>query len=78
MIHLHFAMQYDEIYELAGVDVPLNDLKEEEGAKLDIADAVVFGGVPRLALTISRFSSSLLSPSERVLWTLLVVLTFMT
>ena len=49
------------------MDMPLNDLKEGEEAKLDIADAVVVGGVPRLALTISRFSSSLLSPSERVL-----------
>ena len=60
-------MQYDEIYELAGVDVPLNDLKEEEGAKLDIADAVVVGGIPTLTLTMSKFSSSLLSPSGRVL-----------
>ena len=60
------------------MDMPLNDLKKGEGAKLDVADAIVDGGVPRLALTISRFSSSLLSPSERVLLALLVALTFMT
>ena len=58
--------------------MPLNDLKEGEGAKLDTADAVIVGGVPRLALTISRFSSCLLSPSERGLLALLVELTFMT
>ena len=59
------------------MDVPLNNLKEGEEAKLDIVDAVVVGGIPTLALTMSRFSSSLLSPSGRVLWTLLVALTFM-
>ena len=47
--------------------VPVNDLKAGEEAKLDIVDAVVVGGIPTLALTMSRFSSSLLSPSERVL-----------
>ena len=57
--------------------MPINDLKKGEGVKLDVVDAIVDGGPPGLALTISKLSSCLLSPSERGLLALLLEVTFM-
>ena len=57
--------------------MPINDLKKGEGVKLDVVGTIVDGGPPGLALTISKLSSCLLSPSERALLALLVEVTFM-
>ena len=37
----------DEVMELVDVDMPINDLKEEEGVKLDAAGTIVDGGPSR-------------------------------
>ena len=37
----------DEVMELVDVDMPINDLKEEEGVKLDVAGTIVDGGQSR-------------------------------
>ena len=33
--------------ELVDVDMPINDLKEEEGVKLDVAGTIIDGGQSR-------------------------------
>ena len=37
----------DEVMELVDVDMPINDLKEGEGVKLDVAGTIVDGGPSR-------------------------------
>ena len=37
----------DEVMELADVDVPINDLKEKEGVKSDVAGTIIDGGQSR-------------------------------
>ena len=37
----------DEVMELVDVDMPINDLKEEEGVKLDVAGTIIDGGQSR-------------------------------